>query len=258
MAKDQTILEGSVSVLAALEAQSRPIQAIYVQHGKRSHTLTYLERLAQSQGVPVQRVDEAVVSSHVTGQSHGGVIALVGERRFVSLPDLLKDVGCPFIAMLDGIEDPFNFGAAVRALYAAGAHGLVVRPRNWTSAAGVVARASAGASERIPTTLAETAVEAAAFFRAHGLAVVCTSKEKSVPLYEADLAVPLLLVIGGEKRGITRSFLDQADLLVEIPYGRPFAQSLGTASAVAVLAFEVMRQRQAANGSKSGEPPPPR
>lgn len=253
MAEEQIVLEGVVSVLAALEAQSRPIQAIYVQHGKRSHTLTYLERLAQSQGVSVQRVDEAVVGGYVAGQTHGGVVAVVGPRRFVSMSDLLEGVaasegGAPFIAMLDGIEDPFNFGAAVRALYAAGAHGLVVRPRNWTSAAGVVARSSAGASERIPTAVAETAVEAAAFFRSRGLVVVCTSKEKSTPLYETDLTVPLLLVIGGEKRGITRSFLDQADLRLAIPYGRPFAQSLGTASAVAVLAFEVMRQRAALKG----------
>lgn len=64
-------------------------------------------------------------------------------------------------------------------------------------------------------------------------------------IYEADLSGPLFLVIGGERRGITRSFLDQADLLLEIPYAQPFDQSLGTTAATAVLAFEVMRQRAA-------------
>ena len=43
--------------------------------------------------------------------------------------------------------------------------------------------------------------------------------------------------------GITRSFLDQADLKLRIPYGRPMLHSLGTASATAVIAFEIMRQR---------------
>lgn len=52
--------------------------------------------------------------------------------------------------MLDGVEDPFNFGAAIRAVYAAGVDGLVVPPRNWPSAAGVVARSSSGTSELIP------------------------------------------------------------------------------------------------------------
>jgi len=146
--------------------------------------------------------------------------------------------------MIDGVEDPFNFGASVRALYAAGADGLVLRPRNWLSAAGTVARASAGASELISTALAETAAEAAAFFRAQGLLVACATEERgSVSLYEADLTAPLFLLLGGEKRGITRSFLDQADLKLRIPYGRPMPHSLGTASATAVIAFEIMRQR---------------
>ena len=149
--------------------------------------------------------------------------------------------------MIDGVEDPFNFGQAVRTLYAAGADGLVLRPRNWMSAAGVVARASAGATEWVPTAIAETALDAAQAFRARGLKVVSADdKAETVPLYTADLTGPLFLVIGGEKRGITRSFLDQADLLLEIPYGREFDQSLGTAAAAAVLGFEIMRQRMQA------------
>jgi tRNA G18 (ribose-2'-O)-methylase SpoU len=57
------------------------------------------------------------------------------------------------------------------------------------------------------------------------------------------LTAPLFLIIGGEKRGVTRSFADAADMRLKIPYGREFRQSLGTTAAAAVLAFEVMRQR---------------
>ena len=104
----------------------------------------------------------------------------------------------------------------------------MLRPRNWLSAAGVVARASAGASELMPTALAETAAEAAAFFRARGLAVACATDERgSASIYDTDLTVPLLLLIGGEKRGVTRSFLDHADLKLRIPYGRPMPHSPG-------------------------------
>jgi 23S rRNA (guanosine2251-2'-O)-methyltransferase len=64
-----------------------------------------------------------------------------------------------------------------------------------------------------------------------------------VPIDRADLTQPLFLLIGGEKRGITRSFLRQADLRLEIPYGRAFRQSLGVTAAAAILGYEVMRQR---------------
>jgi 23S rRNA (guanosine2251-2'-O)-methyltransferase len=53
---------------------------------------------------------------------------------------------------------------------------------------------------------------------------------------------PLLLVVGGEKRGISRAVLDQADQVVRIDYGRDFRGSLSAASAATVLGFEVLRQ----------------
>lgn len=237
------VLEGFVSVRAALKARSRPIHAIMVRRDKWDRGIAWLEHAARDAGIPVERAEAAAIDAIAQGATHGGVIARVGMRQFVPLGDLGADAGVPFVAMLDGVEDPFNFGQAVRALYAAGAHGLVVRPRNWLSAAGTVARASAGASEWMPTAVAETALDAAAHFRARGLTIACTAQQGAVSIYEADLSGPLFLVIGGERRGITRSFLDQADLLLEIPYGQAFDQSLGTTGATAVLAFEIMRQR---------------
>ncbi|HRQ36632.1 MAG TPA: RNA methyltransferase [Chloroflexota bacterium] len=241
-------LEGMVSIMAALAAGSRPVYAVYIQQGTRQRHDRKLARLvdtAVAAHIPVQYVDEAFISQQAGGGSHGGVLARVGPRRFVSCGALLAGTAVPFIAMLDGIEDPFNFGQAVRALYAAGADGLVLRPRNWLSAAGTVARASAGASEWLPTAVAETAEEAAAFFRQHGLVIACASHEEAISIFDADLTRPLFLLIGGEKRGITRSFLRQADVRLQIPYGRAnFQQSLGTAAATAVISFEIMRQRQ--------------
>jgi 23S rRNA (guanosine2251-2'-O)-methyltransferase len=239
----QAVLEGFVSVQAALEAESREIHTIYVRHDKQDRSVHRLESTARSLSVPFERVSSDVIDAHASGKTHGGIVALAGPRRFVSLEGLVRDSVRPFVAMLDGIEDPYNFGSAVRALYSAGADGLVVRPRNWMSAAGVVARSSAGATELMSTAVAETASEAAATFRAHGLTIACATKDKAISIYQADLAVPVFVVIGGEKRGITRSFVDQADLRLKIPYGRRFNRSLGTASAVAVLAFEIMRQR---------------
>jgi 23S rRNA (guanosine2251-2'-O)-methyltransferase len=245
---DHTFLEGHISIQAALAAGSRQVHIIYLRRGKLSRAVSRLERQAKAIGVPIERVNEETIDAYAGGRTHGGVVARVGPRRFVSLEMLLTTSGLPFVSMLDGIEDPFNFGAAVRVMYAAGLDGLVVRPRNWMSAAGLVARTSAGASELIPVAVADSALEAAAFFRERGLTVACTaSQTRALSVYEADLSRPLFLVIGGEKRGITRSFIEQADVLLRIPYGRPFKRSLGTASAAAVLAFEVMRQRSKTN-----------
>lgn len=238
------ILEGSIAVTAALEARSRPVHALYIRDDKRDADALRLARLASAAGASVERVSADTIAQIASGETHGGVVATVGERHMLALDTLLAQVQPPaFIVMLDGVEDPFNFGQAVRAFYAAGAHGLVVRPRNWMSAAAVVGRASAGATERIPTAQAESAEAAAEVMRAAGLRVAVADSHRAQSIYSADLRVPLFLLVGGEKRGVTRSFAEKADLRLKIPYGRLYDADLGTTAASAVLAFEIMRQR---------------
>lgn len=242
MSQDRALLEGQISVEAALKAGSRPIEKLLIVSGAIDRDVARLAREAEHMRIPVQRVPAAEIDALAQGKSHGGVIALAGARQFMALESLLTAPD-PFIVMLDGVEDPFNFGQAVRAFYAAGAHGLVLRERNWMSAAGVVARASAGASELMPTGIAETTQAAADFFRAQGLRVAVAAKERATSIYDADLSGGLFLVVGGEKRGVTRSFADAADIRLSIPYGRRYPHSLGTTAAAAVVAFEIMRQR---------------
>ena len=201
--------------------------------------------------MPVVQVGAAEIDAVTQGNSHGGIAAEAGQRQFVGLEALLpRGNGPAFVVMLDGIEDPFNFGQALRALYAMGVHGVALRPRNWMSAAATVARASAGASELMPMAVAETAAEAADFYRRRGLTVACAQKEDALPMDEVDLTAPLFLLVGGEKRGVTRSFARQADLRLHIPYDRiSYEPSLGTTAAAAALAYEVMRQRKHARRS---------
>ena len=195
-------LEGLVSVEAVLQSKNRDVYQIYLhlsEKRKRDRRITRLRKTAVSRNIAIQEVDEAFIVERANGKSHGGIIAAVGSRRFVNMDELLMNRKRPFIVMLDGVEDPFNFGQAVRSLYAAGADGIVVRPRNWTTAAAVVARASAGATELIPMAIADTAESAARFFKEKGLTISCTSEKDATSIYQADFTIPLFLLIGGGK-----------------------------------------------------------
>jgi 23S rRNA (guanosine2251-2'-O)-methyltransferase len=244
-------LEGEISIIAALEAGNRPIHRIIVSMDKQPDDVRQLVQAARTAGVRVERLRREQIDALANGKTHGGLIAEAGERRFLSLQDLLTPLAPTrthgergvFIVMLDGIEDPFNFGQAVRSLYAAGVTGLVVRPRNWMSAAGVVTRASAGTSELMPTALADDPRSAADFFKQQGLRIATTARDRrAVSIYNVDLTPATFLVIGGEKRGISREFMDNADVLIKIPYRRKFPHSLGTVASTAIIAFEMMRQ----------------
>jgi 23S rRNA (guanosine2251-2'-O)-methyltransferase len=239
------LLAGAVAVLAALEANSRPITSLYLRVDKLDPEAAAIERLARAADLPLQRVPADHLNDLLGESGHGGVVAEVGPRRLVQPAELIGATdGPPFIVLLDGVEDPYNLGQAIRSLYAAGATGLALsRAHLLDSTAVVVGRASAGASERLPIALADPA--AVALFRQAGLAVIAAANERAVPLDAADLTGPLCLIIGGEKRGVGRALRRHIDQVVTIPYGRPFAQSLGAAAAAAVLAFEVSRQRRA-------------
>lgn len=242
------VLEGHVSVEAALEAGVRPVHRVWATRpGDRR--LGRLRALARVRGVLIDAVEAEVVDKLASGRTHGGVVALVGPRPDRTVADLLAGVGeGSFIVMLDGIEDPFNYGQAVRALYAAGVDGLVIR-RSWETAAGTVTRASAGATELMPTAWTSSAEDAAATCRMGGMRIACAVADlEAVDLSSANLTGGLFLLIGGERRGVTRSFVEQADQRVRIGYGRARAPELGAATSAAIIGFEALRQR----GTRSG------
>lgn len=236
-------IEGAVAVESVLRAGSREVAIIYVRNDRYDGPAARLQGLARELGVTLERVPTETIAGHAPGAERGGVIAQVGPRRMLPLDDLFAAAE-PVIVLLDGVEDPYNFGQSVRSLYAAGIDGLVLRSRNWLSAAATVIRASAGATEFMPTAVAEPA-EALAAARSRRIPVAIAAADSARPMHEVDLAGPLLLIIGGEKRGVGRSLEDEADLRVRIPYGRDFEHDLGTAGATTALAFEVLRQRLA-------------
>ena len=84
--------------------------------------------------------------------------------------------------------------------------------------------------------------EIALAFKNTGYSIACAEIRDSVSCFEADLKLPLLLVIGGEKRGISSKLSALRDVNVRIPYAREFLGSLSTSSAVSILAYEVVRQ----------------
>lgn len=239
------LLEGHVSVEAALEAGVRRVHRVWaVRPGDRRHGR--LRALARERGVTIDAVPADEIEALAVGRTHGGVIAPVAPRIERTFDSVLARMGEGSLAvMLDGIEDPFNYGQAVRALYAAGVAGVVVR-RSWETATATVTRASAGTAELMPTARVASVAEASELARAHRYRVVCAVSDPLAPaLDEVDLSGGVLLLVGGERRGVTRSSLDEADQLVRIAYGRERSPALGTATSAAILAFEALRQRRA-------------
>lgn len=248
---DSDLFEGMTSIRAVIKAydsgiSDRRIKEIYFDESRanaRFKELNYLTKISTQYGFSVVKKTSDEINTLAIGNSHGGILAKCSARTVPALNEVKDIRQNGFYVMLDGIEDPYNFGYSLRSIYAAGADGIILPPRNWLTAAGVVARASAGASELL-SLYTSPAVEAADFFKNAGYKVVCADKPNSVSIYDADLRKPIFLIVGGEKRGIKASVLEKADEIVRIDYGRDFNASLSAASASTVISYEILRQNR--------------
>jgi 23S rRNA (guanosine2251-2'-O)-methyltransferase len=243
-----TVVEGMTSLSALINAiesgvNNRKIVRVIITAeaaADKIREVSFLRRKSGALGYEIKVVSREELDSIASGNTHGGIAALCTERMFSEISaEKIPQKG--FFALLEGIEDPYNFGYTVRSLYAAGADGIILGERNWMSAASTVIKASAGTTELIDIYTGDTA-ESVRKFKEAGYRVVCAGIRDSVSLYEADLKKPLLLIIGGVKRGISRTLIDLSNEIVRIDYGRKFMGSLTTASSAAVIAFEIMRR----------------
>ena len=244
-----TVFEGMTSIRAIIKSveagiNNRQIKSIYYDKSRLSKNIKeirYLKAVSKEKGFDVVESDENELEELTLGNSHGGIIAIAGERTIPYLTDNTYIPNNGFYVMLDGIEDPYNFGYALRSLYACGCTGIILSERNWMSAAGVVARSSAGASELFPVFKSDPLI-AADIFKSHKYSIVCADTRTENVLGYCELKLPLLLIVGGEKRGISKKLLEKSDTLVKINYGRNFNASLSAASATTMFAYEIMRQ----------------
>ena len=246
---DSTVFEGMTSIRAIINANNdgfndRKIQKILFDKDRLSKIhkeVGYLRAISESKGFELIPSTAEELDEITLGSSHGGIVAITGDRTLPCFDSNTEIEPDGFYAMIQGIEDPYNFGYSLRSLYATGCSGIILPERNWMSAAGVVARSSAGASEMFKIYKADP-LAAAEIFKSKGYKIVCADERTDNVLGICELKKPLLLIVGGEKRGISRALVDNADILVKINYAREFKASLSAASATTMFAYEIMRQ----------------
>ena len=246
--ENSTVFEGMTSIRSIIKAidnnvSDRKIEKIIFDTSKIkkiTKEIGYLRAVCMKYGFSLEESDAETIEKITVGSSHGGIVAFAKERTvpYLKSENILEN---GFYAMIEGIEDPYNFGYALRSLFPCGCDGIILQERNWLSAAGVVARSSAGASELLPVYKFNPS-NTLDLFAEKGYNIVCADENTNKILGKCELKKPILLVVGGEKRGISRAVLDRANIKVKIDYAREFRASLSAASATTMFAYEIMRQ----------------
>jgi 23S rRNA (guanosine2251-2'-O)-methyltransferase len=148
----------------------------------------------------------------------------------------------PFLLVLDGIEDPHNFGAILRTAEAAAVHGVVIRKARQVQVNETVIRVSTGAANNVPIARVPNIAEAISRLKEQGINVVGVEIDGKRLYNEIDAERPLALVIGSEGAGLSRLVKERCDEIVRLPM-RGKINSLNASVATGIVLYEVLRQR---------------
>jgi len=151
---------------------------------------------------------------------HQGVMAIVKPYEYLDLNEIIrraKKVEVPIIVILDGINDPHNFGAILRSADVFGVTGIVVGKHNQVPLNATVAKTSAGAINFVPVALVSNLNQAIAKLKENGFWVVSTDGSATMSYTDLNYNFPICLVIGSEGEGVSRLVLKNSDYIVKIP-----------------------------------------
>lgn len=242
------LIAGRNPVVEALRADV-PATALFVALNiENDDRVTEAVRLAADKGISILEIPREELDRKTNRAVHQGLGLQVPPFRYSHPDDLMqaaRDSGEPalFVA-LDGVTDPRNLGAVIRSAAAFGAHGVLLQERRSAGMTAVAWRTSAGTAAKLPVALATNLTRQLKQWAGKGMMIVGLDAEGTVDIDHLNLATdPVVIVLGGEGKGLTRLVGETCDATVSIPMAHG-VESLNASVAAGVLLAEVARRRR--------------
>jgi RNA methyltransferase, TrmH family len=236
---DAFLVEGYRQVACALESGAAVSELFVAPEIWLGSCEAELVRQVERSGATVLDLSRPAfesISGHIRPD---GIAALV--RPWPTGLDRLELGADPLVLVAEAVERPGNLGTIVRSACAAGADALVVVDGRTDLFHPETVRGSVGTLFKLPVAQSTTP-EATAWLRARQLRVVVAAPDADRPCWRARLDGPTAIVVGNERYGVSRAWLEAADERMAIPMPGP-ADSLNVAVAAGVVMFEAARQR---------------
>ncbi len=220
--------------------KSKRVRKVYITKNFAHHEIL---KLISDHTIPkiIKTNDE--LSTLCKGAVHQGIAAEIKPYEYVDIDYLIhkaSTVNRPIIVMLDGINDPHNFGAVIRNCDAFGVSGVIIGKHNQVPLNATVAKTSAGAINNIPVAIVTNLNQAIAKLKDAGYWVVSSDGSGKLSYLDLEYDFPTVLIIGSEGDGISSLVLKNSDYVVSIPmYGQ--VNSLNASCASAVLLANIKK-----------------
>lgn len=233
---------GKIPVLECLRAGKRPARKIFLLHGSKG--LEEIKRAAS--GVPKKICSRDELDELTEGSLHQGVLLEAGALPIRTASEWLPSVPTKdaIVILLDGIEDPHNFGAIVRSAAACGACGVIFTKDRSAPLSPAAVKSAAGGVEYVDLVRATNLVQTIDLLKRDGFWIAGLDPDSDKLIWDVDLTGRIGLVVGSEGKGMRRLVREHCDHLVRIPLEGPITSLNASVSAGVALA-ECLRQRSA-------------
>lgn len=230
-------IEGRNCVLEALRSENVTVNTLICEKGKNDS----ITALARQKGVKIQYVEKSVLDKESLEGKHQGYVADVTEFSYCEVEDILAAAPQPFVVVLDGINDPHNFGSIIRVCECAGVDGIVIGRNRQVAVTDTVARCSAGAVSHMKIARVTNVNSAIKTLQNAGVWVYACDMDGQ-EITSANLLGSVALVIGGEGSGVSKLTRELCDGIVSLKL-KGKVNSLNASVACGIAVYEVVRQR---------------
>jgi 23S rRNA (guanosine2251-2'-O)-methyltransferase len=246
------LVYGRNAVLEMLQAKRRQVYKLWIADTiKESGPVAEILACARQRQIPFQRTARRQLDKASGERHHQGLIAEASNYPYVTLDKILQTAQTAnepaMLLLLDCLQDPQNFGALLRTAEAVGVHGVVMPSRRSVGVTPAVVSASAGAVEYLLVAQVTNLVQGIERLKAHDIWIAgLENRPEAKLLYEAELDMPLALVVGSEGQGLRRLVRQRCDFLLRLPM-RGHIGSLNASVAGAVALYEIWQKRGSAD-----------
>lgn len=237
------LIEGKNAVRQALDSEIT-INKLMVDRNLE-HRHDEIISAAYKKKIRVEFLPKMVLDKKSQTGHHQGFIAEAVEFQYSELEDILakakeKDEP-PFIVLLDGIEDPHNFGATIRSCECAGVHGIIIPKNRACLVNETVIRTSTGAISNMLIAKVTNLKDAIDDLKDNNVWVY-VAETGGEDIYKKKLNGAVAVVIGSEGNGVKQSIRSYCDGIITLPL-KGKVNSLNASVACGIVVFEILRQK---------------
>ena len=167
------------------------------------------------------------------------ILALVGRNPSATFEEVLQSGG--LIWMLDGAKYPVNIGFCIRTAEVSGADAVIIDGPLNNQERSAAKRASMKAHRFIPVFWRK-AIESIQLAKQAGFRIIAVEDVGEKTPWEVDLTGDVILIVGGEREGISDEVLSSVDEVIRIPM-TGFVPSFNLQAPLSSVAIEAQRQR---------------